>query len=328
MGVQTRLARPIHKNRYTRGIMNRLLTGVCLVSLSLAVNAQEDCEYQAVRIVEGAMDAVNHVIVRAGGGELEIEGESGRRSVLATGIACAPREKQLEQLQVRISREGDSLVVATEIPEGFNPFNWFRTDGWIHLTVKVPAGISIDIEDSSGSATVSKVGSARITDSSGDLHIENIKGSVTIGDGAGQITVRDVQGSLRLADGSGDVSITEIMGDIIIANDGSGEIKIADVQGSVTIGDDGAGDITVERVSGSVKIEEDAAGDIFVSSIDNDVSILRDSSGEIEVAAIDGDFTVEDPGSGAVRHQGVGGSIRLAGEPESNPEINPETHPE
>lgn len=308
--------------------MNRLLTGVSLLSVSLAINAQEPCAYEAERIVEGAMDAINHVIVRAGGGELVIEGESGRRSVLATGIACAPREKQLEQLQVRISREGDSLVVATEIPEGFNPLNWFRSDGWLHLTVKVPAGIAIDVEDSSGSAKISRVGSARITDSSGDLHIENIKGSVTIGDGSGQITVRDIQGPLRLADGSGDVAIAEITGDIIVANDGSGEIKIADVQGSVTIGDDGAGDITIERVSGSVKIEEDAAGDIFVSSIKNDVSILRDRSGEIEVAAVDGDFTVEDPGSGAVRHQGVGGSIRLAGEPESTAELNPETQPE
>ena len=127
--------------------MNRLLTGASLLSLSLAVSAQENCEYQAERIVEGAMDAINHVIIRAGGGELEIEGEPGRRSVLATGIACAPREKQLDQLQVRISREGDSLVVATEIPEGFNPLNWFRSDGWIHLTVKVPAGISLQPQD-------------------------------------------------------------------------------------------------------------------------------------------------------------------------------------
>lgn len=299
--------------------MKKLLTGASLLALSLAAQAQEACKFQAERLAEGAMDAVNHVIVRAGGGELHIEGEVGRRSVLATGIACAPREKQLERLQLRISREGDSLVVATEIPEGFNPLNWWRADGVIHLTVKVPAGISIDVEDSSGSARVSKVGSARITDSSGDLYIENIKGSVTVGDGSGQIFVHDIQGPLRLADGSGEISITQIMGDIIIANNASGGIKIEDVRGSVTIGDDGAGDISVERVSGSVKIEEDGAGDILVSSVKNDVSILRDSSGEIEVAAIDGDFTLEDAGSGGVRHQGVGGSIRLAGEPDSNP---------
>jgi DUF4097 and DUF4098 domain-containing protein YvlB len=306
-------------------MMKKLLMSVSLLPLSLAAQAREACEHTAERVAEGAMDAVSHVIVRAGGGELQIEGEAGRRSVSATGIACAPREKQLDHLQVRISREGDSLVVATEIPEGFNPLNWFRADGVIDLTVKVPAGISIDVEDSSGSAMISKVGSARITDSSGDLHIENIKGSVTVGDGSGQVFIHDIQGPLRLADGAGDISITEIMGDIIITNNASGAIKIEDVQGSVTIGDDGAGDITVERVSGSVKIEEDGAGDILVSSVKNDVSILRDSSGEIEVAAIDGDFTLEEAGSGGVRHQGVGGNIRLAGVPVSNPEINSET---
>lgn len=298
--------------------MKRLLTSLALAALPLGVQAQQDCEYQADRMVEAAMDGIDHVIVRAGGGDLQIEGELGRRGVLATGLACAPRERQLDQLQIRTSREGDSLVVATEIPEGFNPLNWFRADGWIHLTVKVPAGVSIDVEDSSGSARISKVGSARITDSSGDLHIENVRGGVTVGDGSGNIVIRGLHGPLRLANGSGDVSIAEMSGDIIIANDGSGEITIEDVQGNVTIGEDGAGDIRVQRVSGSVKIEEDGAGDIFVSEIKNDVSILRDTSGEIEVAAIDGDFAVEDAGSGGVRHQGIGGSIRLAGEPELN----------
>ena len=294
--------------------MKLLVIGISVFATSLSAFGKDDCPHRADRVAEAATDGIKHIVVRAGAGELRIEGQPGRRTVLANATACAAREKQLEGLQIRISREADALVVATEIPEGLNPIQWFRSDGVIDVSLQVPAGMSVDVEDSSGTAVISKVGATRVTDSAGDLFIESIKGSVTVGDGSGQVTIRNVQGPVRLADGSGDMLVNDVMGEIAVTNDGSGEIAIADVQGNVTVGQDSSGDIRIERVTGSVKIEEDGSGDIFVSTVKHDVSITRDGSGEIEVAGIEGDFSVEEAGSGGIKHESVGGNVRLAGE--------------
>jgi hypothetical protein len=288
----------------------RSLLALALVALSLGAPAQA-CEVRAERAVEGSIDGVKQLIVRAGAGELIVEGTAGRRSISASGVACGRNERQVERLQLRISREGDALILTTEIPEGFNPFNWFASDGWIDLTVNVPAGMAIDIEDSSGSAKISKVGSTRITDSSGELDIDNVRGDLIVGDGSGEITVRNVQGMVRLADASGDVSIIDVTGDVIVTTDGSGDIQISDVRGSVTIGDDASGSIRIERVGGSVKIEQDASGDIYVAHVKHDFSVLSDSSGDIEAADVEGNFSVDEPGSGSIKHERIGGEVRL-----------------
>lgn len=293
------------------GAFMRLLLAFSLLALSFGAPAQS-CEVRADRSVEGSVDGVKRLIVRAGAGELVVEGIAGRRSVSASGVACGRNDRQVERLQLRIGREGDALILTTQIPEGgFNPFNWFAGDGWIDLTVNVPAGMPIDIEDSSGSADISKVGSTRITDSSGELNIDTIRGDLIVGDGSGDIVIRNVHGMVRLADASGEVAIAEVTGDVIVTNDGSGDIQISDVRGSVTIGDDASGSIRIERVGGSVKIENDASGDIYVAQVKNDFTVLSDSSGDIEATDIEGNFTVGTPGSGSIKHERIGGEVRL-----------------
>lgn len=293
------------------GVFMRSLLAVSLLALSSAAPAQS-CDVRADRSVEGSVDGVQRLIVRAGAGELVIEGVPGRRSVFASGVACGRNDRQVERLQLRIGREGDALILTTEIPEGgFNPFNWFGGDGWIDLTVHVPAGMAIDIEDSSGSAKISKTGATRITDSSGELDIDTIRGDLIVGDGSGDIAVRNVQGMVRLADASGEVFIAEVTGDVIVTNDGSGEIHIRDVRGSVTIGADASGSVRIERVGGSVRVENDASGDVYVAHVKHDFTVLSDSSGDIEASDIEGHFIVEEPGSGSIKHQRIGGEVRL-----------------
>ncbi len=308
--------------------MRSLLT-LLLFALSSAVLA-DDCEVRAERLAEASIDGIKHLIVRAAAGELTVEGIAGLRNVSAIGVACGRNERQVERLQLRMSREGDALILTTEIPEGFNPFNWFGDDGWIDLTVSVPAGMAIDIEDSSGSAKIAKVGSTRITDSSGELDIENVRGDLIVGDGSGEIAIRNVQGMVRLADASGDVSIVDVTGDVIVTNDGSGEIHISDVRGSVTIGADASGSMRIERVGGSVKIEQDASGDIYVAHVKHDFTVLNDSSGDIEATDIGGDFIVAESGSGEVRHERIGGEVRLApsqAEAPQDSEVDSEVEP-
>ena len=99
----------------------------------------------------------------------------------------------------------------------------------IHLNVRMPAGLNLDVEDGSGS-----------------LKVMDVTGDINIDDGSGSITMDRVGGNVEIEDGSGSITVTEVGADLSI-NDGSGSIKAMSVGGSVTV-DDGSGSINVRDV--------------------------------------------------------------------------------
>ncbi len=318
-GMLQRSARPAYPKRassWGEMTMTKVaLTGAALLWAGL-VAADDDCAFTAERTAEESADGIERLEIRAGAGDLNVEGENGLRSVYVTGSACARTEAQLDRVQLRLVREGSTLVLEA-LPEaqGFSLRSWFgRNPAKLDVTVRLPAGLAVGIEDSSGRTRVANVGAAEIADGSGDLQIENVRGALEVRDGAGQVSIRNVQGTVRIGDGSGDFSITKVVGDVIVLDDGSGSMEIVDVQGNVTIGRDGSGDILVERVTGSVRIEEDGSGSIRIASVQHDVIIDRDGTGSIFVDDVQGDFTVEISGSGDVQHQNVRGRVRIGGE--------------
>lgn len=291
------------------------LAGAAFLWAGLAA-ADNDCAFSAERTAEFSVDGIERLEIRAGEGELRVEGETGLRGVHAVGRACARSEAQLADVQIRLERKGSTLVLETlpEDDEGFHPRNWFGRGSTLDLTVRLPAGLAVAIEDTSGDAYVANVGTAEIEDGSGDLEIENIRGGLKLVDGSGEVTIRGVQGSVRIDDGSGDFTVTKVVGDVIVVNDGSGEMRITDVQGNVTIGNDGSGEIYIELVSGSVRIEEDGSGGIDIRRIEHDVMIDADGSGSIVVDDVQGDLVVGNSGSGGVDHTNVRGRVRIANE--------------
>ena len=289
--------------------------GAALLWVGLAA-ADDDCAFTAERTAEESTDGIERLEIRAGAGELRVEGEDGLRSVYVSGSACARTEAQLERVQLRLVREGNTLVLAA-LPEaqGFSLRNWFGSNpSKLDVAVRLPAGLAVDIEDASGSTRVANVGATVIDNRSGDLEIENARGSLEVRDGSGQVTVRNVQGTVRISDGAGDFSIAKVVGDVIVLDDGSGSMEIVDVQGNVTIGRNGAGDILVERITGSVRIEEDGSGNIQVRSVQHDVIIDQDVGGSIFVDDVQGDFTVANSGSDDVQHQNVRGRVDIGGD--------------
>lgn len=292
--------------------MNKLVLVLLALAPGMAV-ADDDCRYSAERTADASTDGIKRIVIHTGAGALKIEGEAGARALHAVGLACTSREAELEELQVRLDRDGDTLRLTAETPDlTFSLRNWFGgIDRRIDLTVRLPSGIALDVDDGSGETHIVDVGPISMADGSGSLRMTRIKGALDVRDGSGEIDIREVEGSVRLSDGSGVVSIADVTGDIVIENDGSGGIEIDDVQGNVTIGNDGSGGIRIERVSGSVRIEEDGSGGIFVAAVKHDVSIEHDGSGDIEVENAGGDLVLGESGSGGIRHDEIGGSVRL-----------------
>ena len=281
--------------------MKRFVSALCLLFpvfsaglLPAAARAENECRYRADRAAEASTDGIKQVVVRAGAGSLEIRGESGRQRMEARGEACASDKDQLQSLQIRVQRDGDTLVISSLTSDtALDPRSWFSGGhASLDVSIKVPAGIALDVEDASGEARISKVGALKLTDGSGSLRIEDTNGSLELDDGSGEVAIARVRGPVSIKDGSGELDIKQITGDVTIVNDGSGEIRI-------------------ESVTGSVKIENDGSGAIQISRVKRDVAVDRDGSGEIVVEDIDGNLSVGKDGSGGIRHNRIGGSTSL-----------------
>lgn len=131
----------------------------------------------------------------AGAGRLVIEGRGGVSEVRVTAVLCASSQERLEGLSAAL--DGDRLTTDYPGADG----RWGRRGyATIHLEVEVPLGTGVDVEDQSGSATISGVGRLRIEDGSGSVTVRGVE-AVAVEDGSGSLTIEDVDGDVHVEDG-------------------------------------------------------------------------------------------------------------------------------
>lgn len=232
----------------------------------------QECRFEALRTASSNADAQTTLTVDAAAGKLEVTGVAGLGRVEVEARACASREEWLDDLQISLESSGADLLLDTHYPD---------RDGWrggngrssLDLEVRLPAGMALNIDDASGSITVTGTGDLWIDDSSGSITAEKILGSVRIDDASGSLKIGSVEGDVMLEDGSGSISITDVGGDVEV-DDGSGSIRISGVGGSVVISEDGGGSIRVQDVEGNFTVEGDGGrGSITHSGIRGEVSV-------------------------------------------------------
>ena len=231
-----------------------------------------ECSYQLDRELTIQAAGVGELAIRAGSGNLHVEGQAGLEEIVVLGLVCASHEEYVAELDLSVERasSGD-LTLVTHYPRDRN-LDGRNNTARIDLTVLVPVNMNVDIDDSSGEIQVSGTGDLRIDDSSGSIQVS------------------DVNGSLLIDDSSGDLDVSNVAGDVQI--------------------EDGSGGLEVRGVAGSVMLR-DGSGGIELSDIDQNVLIEADGSGGIEVQGVGGDFTVDRDGSGGIRHSGVEGRVEI-----------------
>jgi DUF4097 and DUF4098 domain-containing protein YvlB len=231
-------------------------------------------EYDEPRTARVDARGASRIVIIGRAGWLRVEGKSGSTEVVAEGTARAPRKELLEDIKLTGTRDGDVVRIVVDMPD-MKHYGWdasWDSGPALDLTVTVPAGIPVEIEDSSGDVRV--IGTA----------------ALDIDDNSGEVEIRDVGGALRVTDGSGSLAIENVRGDVTI-EDGSGEIDVRDVTGSLTLRD-GSGSITARGVGGTVHV-------------------LRDGSGGIRVVDVGGDLIVERSRKKGVSYSGVRGRVRV-----------------
>ena len=242
-----------------------LVAAVTLLALPMTALAWDDCKFSAER--KGGIDTTGaeRVEILARAGDLTVRPASGT-ALGAAGRACASRQEFLDETQLHVRRSGNVIQVAVQVPEKMSGIGTFYA--YLDLHVVVPAGLPVEITDSSGDMNVDGVSVVRINDSSGDITARNLPADVEIDDSSGDIRVEDAAGAVRVTDSSGDIVIRGAQG--------------------VHIPLDSSGDISIERVTGNVIIDRDSSGDVLVSEVGGNVELLADGSGQVRVADVKG----------------------------------------
>jgi hypothetical protein len=222
-----------------------------LALFAAGLSASAFADYQEVRELSLAARGVDTVSIESGAGSLDVIGVPGADAITVTAIIelsgrSDDRAREFIETDMVLSLEKDSDRAELK--------SWFD-NGWgvghsshIHLEVRMPEGLHLEIDDGSGA-----------------IDIGNVRGDIMLEDGSGSLDMQDVGGNVEIQDGSGSISVSGVGGDLAI-NDGSGSITVRDVSGSVTV-DDGSGSIDVRRVEEDLVIVDDGSGGLDFSQI-------------------------------------------------------------
>jgi hypothetical protein len=222
---------------------------------------------------------------------------------------------------IKVSGEGTSeLKIATDIPRSIA--NWGRAEYPIDFEVVIPAGIPLQLRDTSGIIRISQVNApVEVHDGSGTLTISEVHGAVTVVKESGDIQLERISDFTRIASKTGQmrlhdlaqVEIEESDGNLEIVNTGparihnrGGNMRISKVKGDLEVEDE-SGEIQVSDVEGDVKIQ-DTSGQIRVSHAR--AVVIDDTDGDITVGQA-ASVSVRQKESGQVKVSAIGGAVEV-----------------
>jgi hypothetical protein len=229
---------------------------------------------------------INKLSVQCGAGSLYIINAEGQDTIrVFAEIEVDNLNKSDHQgfagknVVLSLDRQGHRALLKSDLIRSFR----HPVDARINLTIEVPGGIDVFIDDGSGPIHIQYFsGRLDIKDDSGLITIEKIVGNVRVADGSGKIILEDIRGNVEVRDGSGNIDVNKIKGDVRVT-DGSGPISIQYVEGNVTV-TDGSGTIDINDITGNVLIREPGTGELNIERIKGTVTTqnqIEDTSPEI-----------------------------------------------
>ncbi len=228
------------------------LAGAFVMLLLPVVALADDCAHEEILEITLPASAVERLDIEAGAGSLQVRGDSADGRIHLHGRVCASRKSLLEGVALRHALRDGTQLIETQIPDTDTTFwtsNYLRMD----LTVSLPAGLAVSIDDGSGDVQVSGTGALTLEDGSGSARIDGVKGGVIVRDGSGDLRISRVNGDVDVKDGSGALFIADVQGRVDI-RDGSGSIDVQDVAAEVTLHEAGSGSVAVQRVNALTQV--------------------------------------------------------------------------
>ena len=235
------------------------MRGFIVMAMFVASSAQADwSDYEEVRDLSVDASGISELSIVAGAGSMKVTGIEGLTEISVKATIVVPDEDEDDakriiekRMTLSLDRDGDRVELLSEFKQGVINFG---SSGYIALEVNVPQGISLQIDDGSGSLVVTDtVGNVTIDDGSGSIRVTNVA-NLTIDDGSGSIGVEAAAGDVSIVDGSVSITVKQVTGSVTV-DDGSGSINVSDVEHDLIIVDDGSGSVNFSDVRGSVDQE-------------------------------------------------------------------------
>jgi len=213
-----------------------------------------DCQQQAERSAVQSAAGVTRVVIIGRAGYLHIEGKQGATDIHARGTACASIEELLVATVFKATRSGSTVTIEAMVPANQGD-SFFTSSPSLDTTITLPAGMAVQVADTSGELTIRNTGETDVTDRSGGIEIRHVTGNVTVRDTSGEIVIEDVTGNVHIpSDSSGSIDVRRVSGSVTIDEDGSGSIDVNDVGGDFVVGDKGSGSINYDHIRGRVSV--------------------------------------------------------------------------
>lgn len=217
-------------------------------------------DYEEERDLSLDAGGVQTLQIEAGAGSLDVTGVAGSTRVVVSALirvpgADADKARQIitEDLVLSLDRDGRSADLKAFFETGKRLFGDSPS---VNLDVKIPEGMSLDIEDGSGAVEIRNVrGEIRLDDGSGSILMTDVGGQLYIKDGSGPIVVEGAGGDLEIVDGSGSITVSRVQGSVKI-DDGSGSIDVSDVAGDLVIVEAGSGSVNYSGIAGRVQSDD------------------------------------------------------------------------
>ena len=193
-----------------------------------------DCQHQAERSAVQSAAGVTRAVIIGRAGYLHIEGKQGATEIRARGTAGASIDELLAGIDFKATRSGSTVTIEAMVPNESGSF--FSSSPSLDMTVTLPAGMAVDVADTSGELTIRNTGETNVDDRSGSMEIRHVTGNVTVRDTSGSIVIKEVTGNVSIpSDGSGSIDVEDVGGDFTVSHKGSGSINYDRVRGRVSV---------------------------------------------------------------------------------------------
>src|SRR5262252_8519669 len=161
---------------------------------------------------------------------------------------------------IKVSGEGtDKLKIVSDIPRSVA--NWGRAEYPIDFEVVVPAGIALELRDTSGIIRISRLNApVEVHDGSGSLMISDVHGVVTVVKDSGDIQVERVSDVTRITSKTGQMRLHDLAR--LEVEESEGNLEVVNT-GPAHIHNKG-GNLSVSNVKGALEVD-DESGEIQVS---------------------------------------------------------------
>jgi hypothetical protein len=225
------------------------------------------------------------VVNEAGDGALYVHTGSVNQVVVRARAHAYGLVSDISNLQVQYGQSGNTITVSSN-----GAWALVGSEG-LDLDITVPSNIDVTVHNNSANATIENVdGQINATTSSGDLHLNSIKGPLDLNTSSGDITLSNEQGSVTAQTSSGNIHLNNGNGPLKL-DTSSGDIAIANEQGSVHA-QTSSGNVQIKQLTGPVDLATNS-GDITLDQAQlSGQDHLQTTSGDIHFSG-----TLASPGN-------------------------------